>query len=184
VTTGGSGNAGKLIALDANGKLEGRVITTDGSKLDSITPNSIKVSATDTTPSYLNDKLVSGNGINLTKLNTGFNESIKVDGVGLSPLNRDMQATITTSDNNLACPTAILSTPSVNSWIQVQVNGVSYKVGNGTKIGAPCYFSGDGGVTARATGWIISGDYLYWNGSVAGFQLDITDRIDFLFEAL
>jgi len=102
----------------------------------------------------------------------------------LSPLNKDMQALVTASDNNLACGTAILATPPANAWVQVQVNGVAYKVGNGTKAGMPCYFSGDGGVTARATGGIVTGDFLYWNGSVAGFQLDVIDRVDFLFEAL
>jgi hypothetical protein len=102
----------------------------------------------------------------------------------LSPLNRDMQAVATVSDNNLACPTAMFATPPANAWLQVQVNGVAYKVGNGTKTGVPCYFSGDGGVSARATGGVGAGDLLYWNGSIAGFQLDTGDRIDFLFESL
>lgn len=102
----------------------------------------------------------------------------------ISPLNRGMQASTTTTDNSLACVTPILAAPPANAWLEVLVNGVSYTIGNGTKAGVPCYFSHDGGLTARATGTIATGDLLYWNGSVAGFQLGVTDRIDFLFEAL
>lgn len=102
----------------------------------------------------------------------------------LSPFNKGMVATVTTSDNNLACTAALVATPPLNAWILVMVNGVEYKVGNGTKVSVPCYFSGDGGVTARATGGLATGDLLYWNGSASGFQLDAFDRIDFIFEAL
>jgi hypothetical protein len=102
----------------------------------------------------------------------------------LSPLNRGMQATVTLADNSLACITPILAAPPVNAWLVVMVNGVGYPIGNGTKASVPCYFSHDGGLTARATGAIVTGDLLYWNGSVAGFQLGVTDRIDFIFEAL
>ena len=103
---------------------------------------------------------------------------------GISPLNRDMAALVTGGDNSLACSTALLSTPPTNAWLQVYVNGVSYRIGNGTKAGVPCYFSGNGGVSARATGTVVTGDLLYWNGSVVGFQLDAADRIDFVFEAI
>jgi hypothetical protein len=101
----------------------------------------------------------------------------------LTPFNKGMSAITTGADNSLACSTAIFATPPANAWIQVYVNGISYKVGNGTKASVPCYFSGDGGITARATGAIVTGDSLYWNGSIAGFQLDSSDRIDFVFEA-
>jgi len=103
---------------------------------------------------------------------------------GPTPLNKWMPALVTGADNSLACATAMLGTPPLKSWVSVSVNGVEYRVGNGTKAGVPCYFSGDGGVTARATGTIVAGDFLYWNGSVAGFQLDGSDRIDFEYEAL
>jgi hypothetical protein len=102
----------------------------------------------------------------------------------LSPLNKHMVALVTGGDNSLACATAIFSTPPVNAWALVLVNGLSYQVGNGIKVSVPCYFSGDGGITARATGALAAGDLLYWNGTVAGFQLDGGDRIDFVFEAL
>lgn len=102
----------------------------------------------------------------------------------MTPFNKGMSALVTGGDGSLACAVAVAATPPVNGWISVYVNGVSYKVGNGTKLGVPCYFSGDGGITARATGAIVTGDFLYWNGSLAGFQLDTADRIDFVYEAL
>jgi len=103
----------------------------------------------------------------------------------LSPLNRDMQAATTVTDNSVACVTPMLATPPPHAWLQVQINGIAVRIGNGTRAAVPCYFSGDGGLTARATGGITVGDLLYWNGSVAGFQLDAaTDRIDFLFEGV
>ena len=98
-----------------------------------------------------------------------------------SPLNKDMTAATTINDNDLATATAIAATPI--GYVEVQVNGIGAVVGNGTKVGVDAYFSGDGGATARAVGAIVAGDLLYWNGSVAGFQLSPTDRIDFLYEA-
>lgn len=102
----------------------------------------------------------------------------------LSPFNKGMLALVTGGDGSLATATAVIETPPENGWIGVYVNGVSYRVGNGTKFTVDCYFSGDGGVSARATGDIIAGDFLYWNGSVASFQLDVSDRIDFEYESL
>jgi hypothetical protein len=104
-----------------------------------------------------------------------------------SALNKSMPAQTTTADGQLACATAIGATPK--GFVGVNANGVSYDPGNGTKIGVPCYFSGDGGTTARAQGAIVTGDSLYWNGSVAGFQLfggvggPPADLIDFVFSA-
>jgi len=94
--------------------------------------------------------------------------------------NKSMAASTTVADNDLACATAVTGQPK--GWIGVEVNGVGYDPGNGTKLGVPCYFSGDGGATARAQGAVQAGDRLYWVGSAAGFQLAAaTDTIDFLF---
>jgi len=58
----------------------------------------------------------------------------------------------------------------------VSVNGVIVDVGDGAK-NQDCYFSGDGGATARAIENIAAGDTIHWMGSIAGYQLDTTDRI-------
>lgn len=101
----------------------------------------------------------------------------------LTNLNKGMVGLITSSDGNLATSTGILA-EIAGSFPIVIVNGVEYRVGDGTKATVPCYFSGDGGSTARANGGIIVGDKLYWNGSSAGFQLDGSDRIDFIYEVV
>jgi hypothetical protein len=102
-------------------------------------------------------------------------------------LNKSMSAQNTTADGQLACAVAVAALPI--GYVGVDVNGVSYDPGDGTKVGVPCYFSGDGGTTARAQGAIEIGDLLYWNGSVAGFQLyggappPAVDLIDFIYNA-
>lgn len=88
--------------------------------------------------------------------------------------NVDMTASVTTTDFQVACATAIAATPI--GYVQVFVNGVLQSLGNAVKTKS-CYFSSDSGTTAKAYGSIASGDLLYWVGSVAGFQLAATDRI-------
>ncbi len=92
--------------------------------------------------------------------------------------NKDMTAAVTTADFDDACVTTVATTPSGDGYVQVFVNGVKYPVGDGVRTKA-CYFSADGGTTARAISAIAAGDTLYWVGSVAGFELAATDRIDF-----
>jgi len=93
-------------------------------------------------------------------------------------LNKNMTASVTTADNQVATATTIAATPGNSGYVRVFVNGVAYRLGNGVKT-LDCYFSGDSGSTARAAGAIVSGDTLYWVGSVAGFQLAATDKIEF-----
>ena len=103
--------------------------------------------------------------------------------------NKNMAASTTAADHDLACATAIASNNVVDSagnggYVGVRVNGVAYEVGDGDRT-HDCYFSGDGGVTARAFSAIVAGDLLYWNGSIVGFQLAAaTDKIDFVYNAL
>jgi hypothetical protein len=96
--------------------------------------------------------------------------------------NKNMTASTTTTDNDQATATTVASTPALDGHVAVLVNGVSVHVGDGTKVSVDCYFSGDGGVTARAISAIVAGDTLHWNGSVSGYQLAATDRIDLVYE--
>jgi hypothetical protein len=93
--------------------------------------------------------------------------------------NKDMVALLTTVDNQLATNTAIANTPA--GYVQVFVNGVKVSLGDGVKT-KDCYFSADGGTTAKAISAIVINDLLYWNGSVTGYQLDTSDSIDFDYE--
>lgn len=70
----------------------------------------------------------------------------------------------------------ISATPAGDSHVEVDVNGLSYEVGNGVKT-KDCYFSVDGGTTAKSIATIASGDTLYWNGTIAGLDLDTADRV-------
>ncbi len=91
-------------------------------------------------------------------------------------LDKRVAAVVTVADNDQAMASAISATP-LNGYINVTLNGVEVSVGDGTKVGVDCYFSADGGVTARALDAVVQTDTLHWNGSVAGFQLTTADRI-------
>lgn len=95
--------------------------------------------------------------------------------------NKDMVASNTVADGDLATVTAIIATPANDGYVKVTVNGTGVVVGDGVKT-EDCYFSNDGGTTARAIADIQSGNLLYWNGTVAGYELDPSDRIDFFFD--
>jgi hypothetical protein len=96
-----------------------------------------------------------------------------------------MVASVTVADGSLACATAVAQNPAASSaaggYVFVEVDGALINPGDGTKVAVPCYFSGDGGTTARAMKSIVAGDFCYWNGSVAGFQLAASDLISFIF---
>lgn len=83
--------------------------------------------------------------------------------------------------------TPAFSTGVVNgSYVAVKMNGVQYKVGDGT-INAPFYFSADGGVTPKPIAGIVAGDILYLGdvgGSQVIFPVDTQDSFDFDYIAI
>lgn len=95
-----------------------------------------------------------------------------------SASNKDMTASVTTTDNDAATATAVAANNALAGYMGLRVNGIHYEVGNGTKTGVDAYLSGDAGVTARAFSAVIAGDTIHWNGSIAGFQLASSDRLD------
>lgn len=99
-----------------------------------------------------------------------------------STSNKGMTASATASDGDQATSTTVAANNAISGYVGVRVNGIHYNVGDGTKLNVDCYFSGDGGTTARAMSAIVAGDTLRWNGSIAGFQLSTTDKIDFAYE--
>jgi phage-related tail fiber protein len=92
--------------------------------------------------------------------------------------NKNMAASLTSADFQSACATTLVSSPANHGYIQIYVNGMHEVLGDGVKTKS-CYFSADGGTTARTFATIAAGDTLYWVGSVAGYQLATTDIIDF-----
>lgn len=91
--------------------------------------------------------------------------------------NKNMVALVTVADNDAATATTVVKNNYNGGYMGIRVNGVGYQVGDGSKL-LDAYFSGDGGVTARAFSAVVAGDTIRWNGSIAGFQLAVTDRID------
>lgn len=73
-------------------------------------------------------------------------------------------------------------TPFADSNVDVKINGISVNLGNGTRT-KDCYFSNDGGLTAKLIKDIQANDELYWNGSIAGYELDDRDDVDFVYAA-
>lgn len=113
-------------------------------------------------------------------------DSTSVSGSGLkaavpSSNNKGQAAALTVSDFDTA-GVSITSTPGGDGIPAVMVNGIQAEVGQAVKT-KDCYFSADGGTTARAIAAIVAGDTLYWVGSVAGFQLATTDRISINYNA-
>lgn len=90
--------------------------------------------------------------------------------------NKAITASVTTADFQTTGAT-ISSTPAADSYVTVMVNGIRQEVGDGVKT-KDCYFSADGGTTAKAISDIAASDTIYWVGSVAGFELAATDEID------
>ncbi len=77
--------------------------------------------------------------------------------------------------------TGISITAKPRSHVSVYVNGLLSSIGYGNRV-KDCYFSSDGGTTSKALNAIVSGDVLYWNGTIAGYQLDTSDKLDLQYE--
>ena len=86
-------------------------------------------------------------------------------------------AEITSADGDLANANG-MGFPA-NGSVQVFVNGIRANL-TGDLLG-DCYFSADSGVTPKSLFAVVANDRLYWNGSVAEYQLDASDRIDFVY---
>jgi hypothetical protein len=119
---------------------------------------------------------------------------VLLDGDSLSKSASGLKAKTPTTGNKNQNPAAaagegstttltVAATPGGDGWVSVLVNGVAQRVGNGTKTGVDCYFSADGGTTARATGAIVATDTLYWNATTAGFALETSDVVEMHYEA-
>ena len=75
---------------------------------------------------------------------------------------------------------SITYTPFSDSAVTVKVNGLAVDISS-DKTGV-IYFSSDGGATAKTVANIAAGDSLYWNGSVAGYQLETSDDLDITYQ--
>ena len=85
---------------------------------------------------------------------------------------------VTTADGDTT-GIAITYTPLLDGNVTVKVNGMEVDLGDKT---FDCYFSNDGGLTARLVADIEAGDVLYWNGSIVGYELEADDDIDIRYQ--
>jgi len=162
--------SGKQIALGSNGVKAVNVDTTEIPTLAGTSTFTGTVSVP--TPS------ASGNAANKSYVDTAAANAVAVPATS----NKNMAASTTTDDGDLATASSIAATPASDGYVSVRVNGVDVGLadGDGQRATSMSYFSGDGGTTARNISDIVSGDLLYWNGSVAGYQLSASsDVLDF-----
>lgn len=113
--------------------------------------------------------------------------SITIGGIAVpaSHLSADEQNLVPDVASGNAAPTGlnITGTPNDGGAVAVYLNGVLYSVadGNTQKTTSVFYFSLDNGVTALELAAIVPGADLFFNGVVAGFDLDTNDRITMLY---
>ena len=96
----------------------------------------------------------------------------------LTGLDKNKTSLVTVNDGDSTGIT-ITYTPFSDGDVTVKINGMEVNLGDKT---FDCYFSNDGGTTARLVVDIEAGDILYWNGSIAGYQLNATDDIDISYQ--
>ena len=101
--------------------------------------------------------------------------------VGVNTGNDKDLTSSNTSGNYSPTGIFITYTPFADSDVAVRINGIEVNLG-GNKL-KECYFSTDGGTTAKVIANIEAGDQLIWNGIIAGFQLDNLDDIDLVYQA-
>ncbi len=87
-----------------------------------------------------------------------------------------------TSSDEDSTGATITYTPFGDGAVIIKVNGLQINLADGAKDEA-CYFSADGGTTAKASADIAAGDTLYWMGSIAGYELEADDELDFVYDA-
>ena len=102
----------------------------------------------------------------------------KIETLDFSYNNQNMIALSGISGIYLATNTNVIDIPY--SRVRVTVNSIEVEVGNGTKL-SECFFSNDGGSTAKLWSNVEQGDNLYWNGDFSPYQLESNDVIDLIF---
>jgi hypothetical protein len=89
---------------------------------------------------------------------------------------------IIAGDHMLASPDPVLIRPEMHVSIFVSVNGILvYPSTNVNNINDDvCYFKDKTGTKIKVQGGYNSGDQLYWNTSIAGYQLDPWDAVNLI----
>jgi hypothetical protein len=144
------------------------------------------VTAAKIATSAVGDGLTGGAGIALTADLDG--DSLAKSGAGikgavLAVADKVTVSAVTSGDEDTTGVT-ISATPAGDGWVGVIVNTAGpYELGDAVKT-KTCYFSDDGGTTAKSIGAVASGDTLFWNGTITGFDLDTSDEISLIYAVI
>ena len=132
-----------------------------------------------------------GPGVTKNLWEVGQNISFELDAIGItkSELTPDGINTyvdknlnpVTTSGDAALTGITISHSPYYDSYVAIEVNGISINLGDGVK-DKDAYFSGNNGLTAAKIEEIRAGDQLIWNGSLAGYDLEAGDEVNLIYE--
>jgi hypothetical protein len=86
-----------------------------------------------------------------------------------------------TSGNDSDTSITITSTPNDYSRIEVYVNGQKQRLGS-VNTTLDCYFGTQSGSSISLFN-VESGNTLFWNGTIAGFELSTTDNVEIVYES-
>lgn len=126
---------------------------------------------------------------NATRKEAAADFATALAGAGVTATNGQLTAARLSSDNQFETASATSSDGDATGisidntpegMVQVFVNGMMQEL-KGDKTG-DCFFSSDGGTTAVTLSNIAATNTLHWNGSVAGYQLDTTDKLTLVYE--
>lgn len=132
-----------------------------------------------------------GPGVTKNLWEVGQNISFELDAIGITKseltpdgintyVDKNLNPVATTGDTALTGITISYS-PYYDSYVAIEVNGISIELGDGTK-DKDAYFSGNNGLTAAKIEEIRAGDQLIWNGTLAGYDLEVGDEINLIYE--
>lgn len=141
---------------------------------------------------YINNNGITSSSIGTAPMLLMLEGQDKEQATGVSTnVDKDQVVIGTTTHDHFVTGIDIDFTPFSDSTVIVKVNGVEVNLGDGDNT-EDCYFTdptdaafntiGDA-MVAKPMADIASGDVLVWNPSAAGYQLDMTDDIDVIYDA-
>ena len=95
-----------------------------------------------------------------------------------SDQNKDMVGLVTTADGDQAVGIGIVDPVLTETAVDVFVNGMKIFV---DPTAGEAFFRDSTGTITRPQAFAQQGDILYWQGSFAKYELDATDRIDYVY---
>ncbi len=161
----------RIDITNGNGNLD----NTDGIKIN------VQIENVSTGPGVTKELWQIGDKVTFTIDTHGITgANIKPDGI-LTYADKNKKVTKPTNGNSSPTGVYITYSPYYDSYVMVEVNGISVDLGN-NKITSTAYFSSNNGITPVEIESIRQGDQLIWNGNIAGFELELGDEINLIYE--